>query len=43
MEIIIRGVFENNLKIDELRLPLGKIICLIGPSGSGKTTLAREV
>ncbi|OCC15762.1 Excinuclease ABC subunit A [Dissulfuribacter thermophilus] len=43
MEIVIRGVFENNLKIDELRLPLWKVICLIGPSGSGKSTLAREV
>lgn len=43
MEIVIKGVFENNLKIDELRLPLWQVICLIGPSGSGKSTLAREV
>jgi len=41
--IEIKGLSENNLKIPELRIPIGKMVCLTGPSGSGKSTLGRQV
>ena len=42
-EIIIRGVREHNLDIDEIRLPSRKMSVLTGLSGSGKSTLAFDV
>ncbi len=42
-EIVIRGVREHNLSIDEIRLPRKKMTVLTGLSGSGKSTLAFDV
>lgn len=33
----------NTLNIDELQLPLGRLIAITGISGSGKSTLCREI
>ena len=42
-EIVVRGVREHNLDIDEIRLPRRKMSVLTGLSGSGKSTLAFDV
>lgn len=36
---VVNGAYENNLKIDEVRLPLNCILGICGVSGSGKSTL----
>ncbi|MCK5775835.1 MAG: excinuclease ABC subunit UvrA, partial [Bacteroidales bacterium] len=40
--IILKGCTGNNLKDVNLKLPLGKLICITGVSGSGKSTLINE-
>lgn len=42
-DIVIRGAREHNLKLDEIRIPRGKMTVLTGLSGSGKSTLAFDV
>jgi excinuclease ABC subunit A len=42
-EIIVRGARENNLKKIDVRIPLGKLVCITGVSGSGKSSLMNEV
>jgi excinuclease ABC subunit A len=37
--LTIKGARANNLRIDEVRLPLGALIGICGVSGSGKSTL----
>lgn len=37
--IEIKGATGNNLKNVDLKLPLGKFVCITGVSGSGKSTL----
>ncbi len=39
----LTGVRENNLRIDEVAIPLGILCAITGPSGSGKSTLAEDV
>ena len=38
----LKGASGNNLKNIELKLPLGKLICITGLSGSGKSSLINE-
>lgn len=40
--IILKGARGNNLKKVDLKIPLGKFICVTGVSGSGKSTLINE-
>jgi excinuclease ABC subunit A len=41
--LVLRGACANNLRIDELRIPLGRMVVVAGVSGSGKSTLVSEV
>jgi excinuclease ABC subunit A len=39
----ILGASENNLKNVDVRLPLGKFVCVTGVSGAGKSTLVNQI
>jgi len=40
--LILKGCTGNNLKNIDLKLPLGKFICITGLSGSGKSSLIND-
>lgn len=40
--LLLKNATGNNLKGIDLKLPLGKMICITGVSGSGKSTLIHE-
>ena len=41
--LIIKGAKEHNLKNIDVKLPLGKFICVTGVSGSGKSSLVNDI
>jgi len=40
--IEIKGAAQHNLKNLNVKIPLGKFVCITGPSGSGKSTLIQD-
>ena len=41
--IEIKGATENNLKSIDVKIPLGKFVCVTGVSGSGKSSLVNDI
>lgn len=41
--LYIKGAHENNLKNVNVKIPLGKFVCVTGVSGSGKSSLVNEI
>jgi excinuclease ABC subunit A len=41
--ITVHGARQHNLKNIDVKIPLGKLICITGVSGSGKSSLMNEV
>ncbi len=41
--LTIKGAAENNLKTVDVKIPLGKFVCITGVSGSGKSSLIVDI
>jgi len=41
--LIIKGAKEHNLKNIDVKIPLGKFVCVTGVSGSGKSSLVNDI
>ena len=41
--LIIKGANEHNLKNIDVKIPLGKFVCITGVSGSGKSSLMNDI
>lgn len=41
--LTIRGASHNNLKNIDVKIPLGKLVCVSGVSGSGKSSLINDI
>ncbi|MFH1894304.1 MAG: excinuclease ABC subunit UvrA [Patescibacteria group bacterium] len=41
--LIIKGAQEHNLKNIDVKIPLGKFVCISGVSGSGKSSLVNDI
>lgn len=41
--LIVIGAEQNNLKNIDVKIPLGKFVCVTGVSGSGKSSLVNEI
>jgi len=42
-KLIIKGAREHNLKNIDVKIPLGKFVCITGVSGSGKSSLMNDI
>jgi excinuclease ABC subunit A len=42
-QLVIRGAKEHNLKNIDVKIPLGRFVCITGVSGSGKSSLMNDI
>ena len=42
-QLVIKGANEHNLKNINVKIPLGKFVCITGVSGSGKSSLMNDI